>query len=173
MFRKRHFFWTSGGRDAGAVQELDVCTISRNTQRKRLRPRSYQNLRRKFTFTLVASPCKQRVRYEDVYSSSSGAEEELQGVEELSDFELKKGQFVLVKFNQHAYVCIVQNFDPVEGEVTVMAMKSKNNYFIPLENDVSDVQLRQVLEILPNPEIRMTGARVQYVFPKEINVIEQ
>lgn len=107
---------------------------------------------------------------------------------EVSDFrkeDLKQGNFVLVEFiggtrqsTRFIYACIVQQ-PPEEDssdELSVMALKSidfTKKVFVANEDDVSFVQVKSVLGILPNPQLVMQGNRCRYVFGKKINVFEK
>jgi len=117
-----------------------------------------------------------KLAYNDVYSDSEADEnnEQTEFLKRGQKFnQHKKGQFVLVKFNQFKYVCIIQNVDNEEGEATVMAMKSQKKGFVTDESDISDVKIDQILEVLPQPDLQLTGERVYYIFKQNINVLEQ
>lgn len=90
--------------------------------------------------------------------------------------QVKEGESVLVAFpgkkKQHRYVCIIRKKLP-KHELEVVGLKCCNEtktHFIPNEEDVSNIQTSQIIEVLPHPNIILFGERVKYEFPEPLYV---
>lgn len=127
----------------------------------------------------------------EISSGESGLHfSEVEDVLELLDFQpkdLKQGTYDLVEFKggsrlsvKYRYACIIQQ--PVDSdesnkdlEVSVMSLKSideSKKIFIPKEEDESFVSVKNVLGIIPAPELITQGDRIRYTFSKNVDVFE-
>lgn len=89
--------------------------------------------------------------------------------------EFKGGSRLSVKY-RYAWN-IQQPVDPDESnkdlEVSELSLKSideSKKIFIPKEEDVSFVSVKNVLGILPAPELFTKGDRMRYAFSKNVDV---
>lgn len=87
----------------------------------------------------------------------------------------KEGQFILAKFystkgkKTYKYVCQVE--DVSDEKIVVLGLKSKkkqNTVFNIVENDISIIEYKDIVQLLPNPQIRGKD----YVFPCKIEILE-
>lgn len=94
----------------------------------------------------------------------------------------KRGCFVLVEFYtekkvRFQYVAVCQSDEDINSDVRIMCLKqiSKNDrrLFRMDENDTAYVNVKQIVDFLPYPEIEMKGDRVFYKFKKPVKVQEK
>lgn len=95
----------------------------------------------------------------------------------MSWLSLKEDQGYLLSID--TLVSFNQPVDPDESnkdlEVSVMSLKSideSKKIFIPKEEDVSFVPVKNVLGITPAPELFTQGDRIRYTFSKNVGVFE-
>jgi len=128
-----------------------------------------------------------KLRYEDVYSDSED-EDSLPPVEHFPQYsnyevkDIKPNCWVLVKIESEGrrsipfrYVGICQSEVDEEGEILVMfAKKCGNNMkFTINEKDEKFIKKEQVLTVLGQPDMKIIGNRVYYVFNCPVNVLEK
>lgn len=120
----------------------------------------------------------------DSPSEFTDEEAELQQVE---IEKLKQGTFVLVEFTgghrnctKYRYVCIVQRPPDLENEevcseLSVMSLQCQDKIikktFITKDDDISFVNISQVLGILDAPTLTVTGERIKYVFNEPVKQV--
>lgn len=98
--------------------------------------------------------------------------------------KIKVGAYILVAIEvqnskkessgrQHTYAAICQT-DLEENEVKVLFLKScGKNIFKPNEENASYITFKQILCLLPMPDIILQGNRISYKFPDQIDVFEK
>lgn len=87
------------------------------------------------------------------------------------------GDYILVRFVKkkqiYRYVCVVTELYDDEAEVTCLRKLKSNREFRLDQKDMCSIDLSDVEEKLPHPEILAAGSKNIYVFEKAINVIEK
>lgn len=74
------------------------------------------------------------------------------------------------------YAAICQSDVDCNSDVKVMCLKrvlQNNRLFTMDENDVTFVNVKQILSVLSYPEIEMNGNRIYYKFKKPVDVKEK
>jgi hypothetical protein len=97
--------------------------------------------------------------------------------------KITPGTYMLVKFQtarkksmSYRYVAIAQSsVDEEDGEIKVMCLKSvcdSAKKFKADEKDVSYIEFKQVLSILPEPDIKYIRNTIFYEFPGNVDIFE-
>lgn len=201
--KNRNKFGKKPGKTRVLTDTPEKCEIEREQQKRqqKLADKEGRAIKRKLKLSNKCK--SKKIKKIEIEEDTSGDESEIssgESVLHLSDDEdvldvvdyqtkdLKQGIFVLVEFKggsrqsiKYRYACIVQRPPDTEEsvinpEISVMSLKSidaTKKIFIPKEEDVSFVQIKDVLGILPQPDLLQHGDRMRYAFPKRVNVYEQ
>ncbi|KAF5297487.1 hypothetical protein FQA39_LY12081 [Lamprigera yunnana] len=99
--------------------------------------------------------------------------------EEVSLDELKEGTFILAKFKEgkrnltvFVYLCVIQELRE-DGNIVVMGLKntdSEKKEYVAEEKDVCEINLKEIVRLVEEPELIVKGERVSYRFKKSLNV---
>lgn len=136
-----------------------------------------------FTDSEEDMPLSTYVKYNNINPTSNCAPS-TPGVSEYAKAQqqnrFNSGDYVLLKYvapkAEYHYAGICTSVDDEKGELRVTFLKicDKNGTLFRLdENDVSDVQMEQVIKKLPVPNIVTKGNRVFYQFKSKIDVFEK
>lgn len=96
--------------------------------------------------------------------------------------DLKPGDYILVQFESknkikiiYKYVATVQKL--IEGtDVEIQcfeAVDEENTAYIPIENDISVIELKDIIGKLPYPELKKSGRQLKSVFPGVVDTFEK
>uniref|UniRef100_A0A8D9F251 Uncharacterized protein n=1 Tax=Cacopsylla melanoneura TaxID=428564 RepID=A0A8D9F251_9HEMI len=132
-------------------------------------------------FKIVKCVC----RVEELYSSSSSEEDNClhtqespspSGISSVTRSAIKPGVFVLVNFQSeknktYTYVATCQTSIDDKNEVKIMCLNkvgNSNSLFKSNEKDVSFIELKQIIGILPCPTITLRG---MFQFPQALKLV--
>lgn len=94
--------------------------------------------------------------------------------------DVQVGDFILANFLGgkrqtffYRYICIVQKIYS-QNDIEVVSLKSINekSSFKLVENDISTIKFKDILEKLPQPKLHNVGDRIKYDFSKDIDIFE-
>ncbi|KAF5277408.1 hypothetical protein FQA39_LY06221 [Lamprigera yunnana] len=95
--------------------------------------------------------------------------------EEVSLDELKEGTFILAKFKGgkrnltvFVYLCVIQELRE-GGNMVVMGLKntdSEKKEYVAEEKDICEINLKEIVRLVEEPELIVKGERVSYRFKK-------
>ncbi|KAF5285083.1 hypothetical protein FQA39_LY16772 [Lamprigera yunnana] len=98
--------------------------------------------------------------------------------EEVSLDELKEGTFILAKFKGgkrnltvFVYLCVTQELRE-DGNI-VMGLKntdSEKKEYVAEEKDICEINLKEIVRLVKEPELIVKGERVSHCFKKSLNV---
>ncbi|KAF5288003.1 hypothetical protein FQA39_LY15585 [Lamprigera yunnana] len=98
--------------------------------------------------------------------------------EEVSLNELKEGTFILAKFKGgkrnltvFVYRCVIQELRE-DGNIVVMGLKNTDSEkeYVAEEKDICEINLKEIVRLVEEPELIVKGERVSYRFKKSLNV---
>lgn len=97
--------------------------------------------------------------------------------------QLKLGGFLLVNFMggkrntvNYKYVCCITDIDQETGEITVSGYRRYDKFateFVLQEKDVSTIDFKMIVAVLPEPDIKEKDRHIVYAFPGSVNVFEK
>jgi len=96
--------------------------------------------------------------------------------------DLISGDYILVKFESknkkkitYKYVSTVQKLiEDTDVEIQCFeAVDEENTEYIPIENNISMVELKDIIGKLPYPELRKSGRQLKSVFPGVVDTFEK
>lgn len=124
--------------------------------------------------------------YSYVYSSDSESDCEntpFQVNQQVISKNIKNGTFVKISFDQenmsktYTYAAICQTSVDSEMDVRVLCLNKVSNsnrlFRVNTEESEPYIKFSQILEIIPEPEIKFNGERMYYNFPVDITVCEK
>ncbi|KAK4883286.1 hypothetical protein RN001_006605 [Aquatica leii] len=98
--------------------------------------------------------------------------------EEVSLDELKEGAFILAKLKWgkrnltvFVYLCVIQEFRE-DGNIVVTGLKNidSEKEYVAEEKDICEINLKEIVKLVEEPELIVKGERVGYRFKKSLNV---
>jgi len=96
--------------------------------------------------------------------------------------DINTGDYILLQFEsigkrklKYKYVAtVIRVISQSEFEVQCFeANNEENTEFVPIENDISIVDLTNILYKLPSPELRLQNRHIISVFPGVVDVFEK
>jgi len=96
--------------------------------------------------------------------------------------DLKPGDYILVKFSTtnkkkltYKYVAtVLQLLNNDEIEIQCFeATDEENTEFIVIENDISVIDISDIVGKLPYPELKKSGRQLKSIFPGVVDVFEK
>lgn len=128
-------------------------------------------------------------------SSSSDIEENFDSPDQVDYIKpntenITPGKYVLIKLLggvrnsvNYKYVCCIKyvrndddDDEELDNPIVVVSLKRADKYatsFYIVENDVFDINIDQILGILPEPKIVIKDRKIMYVFPGTVSVFEK